>query len=392
MSADTLRIAALRWEPYALPFAQPFASAGGRLHERRGYCVRVQDERGAWGTGEAAPLPAFGGETLAACEAQVVRWSDALPGRAVTLPESFPEMAAAAVVPPSVALLARLGAGDAPALAAVPCACHALEGALLDLAAQRAGLPLAGWLVRLLDAGPVPAAVAVNATLGATDPAQAAEAARAAVARGLRTLKVKVGVGSASADEQRLRAVREAVGPAVRLRIDANGAWSREEAAVRLERWATLGLEYAEQPVPADDLESLAWLAAHGPVPIAADESLRRVADAGVLLERRAAAVLVLKPMLLGGALTTLAIARQALAQRVAVVVTTVLEGVYGRLAALHVAAVVAALHARAGLPGPPPACGLATGGLLARDLVPQPPAPEGGAWALPRRPGLGLA
>lgn len=388
MSAQSLRIAAFHWAPYALPFARPFVTAAGHLRERRGFVVRLQDERGAWGVGEAAPLPAFGGETLAACETRLARWGDALPGCSVELPDALAEAA-----PAASPLLTGLGTGvGSPAdLAAVPSACHGLECALLDLAAQRAGLPLAHWLARLLGTGPVPAAVTVNATLGAAEPAQAVEAARAAVAQGISTLKLKVGERDSTTDLRRLQAVRNAVDPAVRLRIDANGAWSRQEADERLRQWAPLALEYVEQPVPADDLDGLAWLSAHAPVAVAADESVRTCADAVTLLERRAAAVLVLKPMWLGGALTALTIARQALAQRVAVVMTTALEGIYGRLAALHVSAVVATLHTQAGLPLPPPACGLATGGLLTRDLAPHPPGPVGGAWALPPDPGLGL-
>jgi o-succinylbenzoate synthase len=372
VSAAALRIAALHWEPYALPFAQPFASAGGRLSERRGFILRVQDEAGAWGVGEAAPLPAFGGESLERCEADLRRWAAALPGREVALPAD----------PAAWAPAAGLAAPE-PA----PCACHALECALLDLAARRAGLPLARWL----DAA-APAAVALNATLGAGTPAQAAAAAREAVSEGYATLKLKVGLGAAAADAALLRAVREAVGAAPRLRIDANGAWRREDALERLRAWAPLDIEYAEQPVPAHDVEGLAWLAARSPVPVAADESIRGVADAQRLLERRAAAVLVLKPMLLGGPLTTLRIARTAHAAGVPVVVTTVLEGIYGRLAALHCAAAVASLHRAAGLSAAPPACGLATGALLAQDLLPAPPAPAGGRWELPAQPGLGLA
>jgi len=373
VSADTLRIVSFRWEPYALPFAQPFATAGGRLEERRGFLVRLQDDRGAWSVGEAAPLPDFGGETLSACEAQLRRWEEELPGCAMEL-EPRPALPA-----PAFGLL--------PAPITSPTAVHALESALLDLAARRAGLTLARWLHPA-----APLQVAVNATLGATEASAAAAAARDAVAQGFRTLKLKVGVGGAAADEARLRAVREAVGSGVRLRIDANGAWSREEALALLERWVPLGLEYAEQPVSPADPEALAWLVMRSPVPIAADESIRAPADAERLLRQRAASLLVLKPMLLGGPLTTLRIARASLAARVPVVVTTVLEGIYGRLAALHVAAAVAALHAESGLEAPPPACGLATGALLVRDHVPQPPVPLGGVWYVPSGPGLGLA
>jgi len=370
VSAPALRIAALCWEAYSLPFARPFVTAGGALRERRGFVLRLRDEAGGEGIGEAAPLPGYGGESLAACEARLRAWAASLPGTAVALPA-----AGSGDLPSAL--------GIAPDAGAAPCALHALESALLDLAAQRAGLPLARWLHAA-----AAAAVPLNATLGATAPADAATA----VAQGYRTLKLKVGVGGAEADEARLRAVRQAVGAGARLRIDANGAWSREEALRLLERWAPLGLEYAEQPLAPEDLAGAAWLAARSPVPIAADESLRTPADVERVLQARAAGVLVLKPMLLGGPLATLRMARRALACGVPVVLTTVLEGIYGRLAALHVAAATAALQREAGLGDVAPACGLATGALLTRDLAAHPPTPAGGAWAVPTRPGLGCA
>jgi len=383
VSAPALRIAALGWEAYALPFARPFVTAGGTLTERRGFLLRVRDDAGAEGIGEAAPLPGYGGETPAACEARLRAWAQSLPGTAVALPGAAER--AAGALPAALGAVADPTA--APSGADTPCAHHALESALLDLAAQRAGLSLARWL------HPAAAhAVPLNATLGATAPEAAAEAARRATAEGYRTLKLKVGVGGAAADEARLRAVREAVGPGPALRIDANGAWRRDEALELLERWAPLGLDYAEQPLAPDDLAGAAWLAARAPVPIAADEALRSAADGERVLAARAAGVLVLKPMLLGGPLATLALARRALSAGVPVVLTTVLEGIYGRLAALHAAAAVAALHREAGLPGLAPACGLATGALLARDLLAQPPAPAGGTWAVPQRTGLGGA
>src|SRR5262249_37432795 len=145
-------------------------------------------------------------------------------------------------------------------------------------------------------------------------------------------------------------------------RLDANGAWQRDEALWRLQELAPLEIELCEQPTT--DLRGLEQAA----VPIAADELC--ASDPEAALER--ARVVVLKPMALGGVLAALDLARRAVRRGLQVVVTTSLEGAIGRAAAAHLAAAVLAL-------GPQPAAGLATGRLLAEDLCADPLAPRGG-------------
>jgi L-alanine-DL-glutamate epimerase-like enolase superfamily enzyme len=228
----------------------------------------------------------------------------------------------------------------------------------------------------------------VNATLGASAPDEAARQAGEQVAQGFTTLKIKVGVGGDDADAARVAAVRAAAGPAVRLRIDANGAWEEARALRMLRRLAPLGVEYAEQPVPATEIDTMARLCAASPVPIAADEMVTTEASALAALRAHAAQVLVLKPMALGGLIAALRVAHRAFAEAVPVVLTTMLEGVFARMAALHAAAALPALaDGRVTLP----ACGLATGHLLAEDLVAQPPLPHQGIFAVPALPGLGI-
>ncbi len=365
-----LQIRAVRVVPYALPFRLPFATARETIAQRRGFAVWVSDGAGRWGVGEAAPLEGFGMESLDACAAALEAWRGALAGREWRPPGGWsPHLA------PGLDLL--------PDAHHTPAARHGVECALLDLAAQAAGLPLARWL----HPGAA-ASVPLNATLGATASEEAARQARELVAQGFGTLKLKVGVGGDDADAARVEAVRAAAGPRVRLRIDANGAWSEAQALRMLRRLAPQQLEYAEQPVPATDLAAMARLSAAGPVPIAADEMASSEESARTVLEARAAQVLVLKPMALGGLIATLRIAALAFQYGVPVVLSTMLEGVFARMAAVHAAA---ALPALAGGRVPQPACGLATGHLLTHDLLPLPPAPHQGEFAVPSAPGLGL-
>jgi o-succinylbenzoate synthase len=366
----SLTIRDVRVVPYALAFRRPFATAREAIALRRGFTVWVADTAGRWGVGEAAPLPGFGMERLEECAAALEAGRGALTGRAIALPRSWsPRL--------------QPGFGILPDADLRPAARHGLECALLDLATQQAGIPLSRWF-HPLAATQVP----VNATVGAAAPEEAARQAEEQVARGFTTLKIKVGVGGDAADAARLAAVRAAAGPAVRLRIDANEAWDEAQALRMLRRLAPLGVEYAEQPVPATEIDAMARLSAASPVPIAADEMVTTEARALAVLRARAAHVLVLKPMALGGLIAALRVAHRALAGGVPVVLTTMLEGVYARMAAVHAAAALPALAAgRVVLP----ACGLATGHLLREDLVALPPLPQRGSFAVPAAPGLGI-
>ncbi|MEE8396489.1 MAG: o-succinylbenzoate synthase [bacterium] len=370
-----MKIQSLRYFPYSLPFARPFTTAREVLTHREGWLVEVRDGEGGWGLGEAAPLAGFGMETPAETARVLEAWATSLPGREVGLEGPFD-----VETPPAFGL-----AADFPA---APAARHGLELALLDLAARRAGLPLARWLHR-----GAAGAVEVNATVGADEPAESARQAAALAGQGFKTVKAKVeplpGPEAARRVISRVTALRRALGPEVRLRLDANESWVEETAAPLIDALAPLKIEYLEQPLPADDLNGMARLAARSPIPIAADEAVLSPAQAQKIVAMGAARVLVLKPMALGGVIATLAVARLAARHGLPAVVTTTLEGAYARLGAAHAAAALCGL-----LPREMASCahGLATGSLLAEDLLPDPPQPRGGSITLPDAPGLGLA
>ncbi|HWK20998.1 MAG TPA: o-succinylbenzoate synthase [Microbacteriaceae bacterium] len=181
--------------------------------------------------------------------------------------------------------------------------------------------------------------VRVNATV----PAVAPDAVPDILARfpGARTAKVKVAErGQRLADDlARVRAVRDVLGPAGRIRVDANAAWSLDEATLALEALAPLDLEYAEQPVAS--VADLATLRARlaGAVRIAADESVRKPADPLDVVRAGAADVIVLKLQPLGGRARALEIARAAAAEAdVAFVTSSALETSVGLAAAARFA------------------------------------------------------
>ena len=214
--------------------------------------------------------------------------------------------------------------------------------------------------------------VPVNVTVPAVGPEQA----HAIVARsGCRTAKVKVAEPGQAAgeDEARLEAVRDALGPDGRVRVDANGAWPVDEAVAaigRLER-AAGGLEYVEQPCAA--VEDLAAVRRRVDVPIAADESIRRAADPYRVRDLEAADVAVLKVQPLGGVRACLRIAEDI---ALPVVVSSALETSVGIAAGVALAAA---------LPELPYACGLATVALLTDDVVGRSLLPDGGSLPVGR-------
>ncbi|HEU4328516.1 MAG TPA: enolase C-terminal domain-like protein [Roseiflexaceae bacterium] len=361
------RIDQVNWLPFRLPYRTVFATAHGAAALREGVLLRLE-AGGLTGLGEASPVRAFGGGTAADALELLAGLAPRL--RGLTLEEAE-------------ALL--VGLPDLPGGAAVACG---LDTALCDLRARMLGLPLATLLVREAEqlglGGRLRRAVAVNATVGAADTAVACGQAGAAAAAGFGCVKLKVGVcPSDGAELERIAAVRATLGPDLRLRLDANGAWAVEQAIRILRAAARYGLELVEQPVAADDLAGMALVRARCGVPVAADEPVGTPAQARRVLAADAADLLVVKPMLAGGQRPALAVAALARQAGCGAIVTTTIDSGVGNTAALHLAAA---------LPPETPACGLATGALLEADLTLDAPQPQAGLLALPDAPGLGIA
>jgi O-succinylbenzoate synthase len=213
---------------------------------------------------------------------------------------------------------------------------------------------------------PVRDRVAVNVTVPAVGPSQAH---RIAADGGCRTAKVKVAEAgqSLAEDEARVEAVRDALGADAAIRVDANGAWSVDEAVAAISALdrAAGGLEYVEQPCAS--VEDLAAVRRRVHVPIAADESIRRAEDPYRVRDLDAADVAVLKVQPLGGVHACLRIAEDI---GLPVVVSSALETSVGIAAGLALAGA---------LPELPYACGLATVQLLTADVAAEPLLPVDG-------------
>ena len=323
----------------------PFSSAWGSIRDRPLLLVRVEAADGHVGLGEAAPLPDYHGvgadEVLDALEACRDMLAEASPGPAAA--QALAEWRRMAVLP----------------------AVAAIDVALWDLSSRQSGQPV--WR-RLGPRAAKP--LEVNYTIAASDRAGAAAEAAAARAAGFGCVKVKVGIGD---DAGRLAAVRAVLGPDVAIRLDANGAWSVDEAVAALGSLAPVGIELCEEPVHG--LEQTRQVAAAVPqVALALDET----ASAAGALDDRVCQAVCLKIAGFGGITGLLDAGRRARAVGYEVYLASTLDGPLGVAAALHAAAAL----------GPDRPCGLATLGLLADRE--DPLTPRAGRMEIPAGPGLG--
>ncbi|MBL0143196.1 MAG: o-succinylbenzoate synthase [Betaproteobacteria bacterium] len=310
--------------PYAIAFRSPVVTAAGAWRVRRGAWLRAGNDAGHVGLGEAAPLE----------------------------PLDSPEALARAIE-------------EGPFREA------AFDLASLDLEGQRIGRPVSF----LLSDAPR-SRVSVNALLFSTGAeATAAEAARA-VGEGYRSVKLKVASATPGEDIARIMAVRERVGAAVAIRIDANGAWDEATALHVLNAVEGCNIEYVEDPVAGDSRP----VGRRTNIPVAAD--VRTLEDGWRVMRERGADVLVLKPMALGGVRATRELACAAIDAGIGVVITSVFDTAVG---------VAGALHLAASLPGPERAHGLATVGLLEEAPVEGLDPPHAGEIQVPTAPGLGV-
>lgn len=233
----------------------------------------------------------------------------------------------------------------------------------------------ATWLAAALEFGwhPTPAPVRSRVAVNATVPAVPASEVEGVLARydGCRTAKVKVAEsGQVLADDvARVRAVRGAMGPEGRVRIDANGGWNVDEAERAVHALAEFDLEYIEQPcAEVEELAELRERIGYLDIPVAADESVRKASDPLRVARAGAADLLVIKAQPLGGVRAALAIVAEA---GLPAVVSSALDTSVGLSMGLALASALPELEFD---------CGLGTAALFTADVVPAPLRPRDGA------------
>lgn len=298
-------------------------------------------------------------------------------------------LAAEDVVTEALALLPRLDLTPAPeTLLAAPSPLLSrasaplrmlVDLALHDLAAKRAGQPLAAFLGKG-EPGAAPIAYPTNQTLFISDDATFLRQAQAYVGRGFRDLKVRIGAADFADDLARIRSLRARFGAGVKIAVDANAAWSLADVPARLDALAPFDLAYVEQPVAPVGFELLARLAEASPIPIMLDESVGGEDDAMRLAGGGHRLMAHLKLVKLGGLAPALRAARALAAAGVPCMIGQMNEGGLATAAALHLCVATqprfAELYGADGLSNDP------APGLVYAD----------GSASAPALPGLGLS
>lgn len=354
-----MAIAAVRCHRVSAPLHTPFVTALRQATVARSLLVEITDSDGRSGWGEAPENWQVTGESMAGAQA------------CCTGP------LAAAVVGRDPDDLTTLTRDVAQAVVGNHNAKAAVDVALHDLAAQRLGVPLA----RLL--GGTSTRVATDVTLAAGIAQDLATAAKERLADGFTVLKVKVGTDAAT-DVDRVRAVRDAAGPDVTIRLDANQGWLPRDA-VRIIRGledAGAGIELVEQPVTRNDIAGMAWVRDRVDTPILADESVCGIGDLVEVVRQHAADMVNVKLAKCGGLTPARTMLELARSFGVGTMVGSMMEGPVGvgaaaSLVAAHGTTTISDLDAAWWLQDPP-----VHGGLHY----------DGATVVLPVAPGLGVA
>ncbi|MGG0670899.1 dipeptide epimerase [Lederbergia citrisecunda] len=354
-----MRIQAIETIPVAVPLTKPFKTALRTVTTAYAIYVKVTTVDGRAGWGEAPPTHVITGDSLG------------------SITYAIEEVIAPLLVGLDVRnreevfhLLKRSIVRNTSAKAAVDMAIH-------DLLGQLAGLPLYQLL------GGFREKIETDFTVSVNDAVEMADDAERYIADGFNVLKVKVGIGDIGEDIARIQAIRERVGAAPKIRLDANQGWKPKEAVFAIGKMEDAGLdiELIEQPVAADDVDGLAYVTNHTLTPIMADESVFSAKDALRAFQLRAADLINIKLMKSGGIHEALKINALAEMYGVECMVGSMIETKLGITAAAHLAASQPNIT-RFDFDAPL---------MLAEDIVAGGIVYEGRVIRLPEGPGLGL-
>jgi o-succinylbenzoate synthase len=304
----------LTYSPYSIKLKTPFITSKNTIKERKGFIISIKNEKGNEGLGDAAPFPDFGSESHEEAEKTLEGLSLKINIDIHVVKESTKEI---------LRLFDHL-----PALR------HGLEQALLNLICKEKNVSLNNLLDIKLKKR-----INVNAAIGFLPPDEAASKATELVNKGFKTLKVKTGRDSFDEDFKTIESIMNTVGDKIKIRIDTNGKWELRNAAEYLKQLEQFNLEYAEQPVSS--LQDFIALKKYTSVPLAPDESVRDKKSTEEFIESKAADVLILKPMMIGGLIPTLEIIKLAEDNKIIPVITSSFESAIGRTNAVIAAAVV---------------------------------------------------
>lgn len=270
-----MKITDVKVHKMSVPLVRPFRISLGVITHAESCLVEVETDEGITGFGEGSPGPLITGENMAGTMETIRVLKEKLLGMDPRDLEAV------------YTVMNRVVAYAGTAKAAIDIACH-------DILGKSMGLPLYRAL------GGLSREIETDMTVGLDEPQVMAQRAKEYAEAGFSVIKTKVGTDIES-DLARVKAIREAVGSQVKIRLDANQGWGPKEAVELIARLNEYDIELVEQPVPRYDFEGLQYVTSHSRVPIMADESCWDAKDALRLVKERAVDFINIKLMKCGG-------------------------------------------------------------------------------------------
>lgn len=310
-----MRIIEIETYRLQVPLRTPFKTALRTVNAVEDLVVKVILDNGLVGFGEAAPTLVITGDSLHSMHAVIHQvFKPLLIGKSIVDFNGLLRLIQQAVVVNRSAKAA-------------------LEIALYDVRARSVGLPLYQFLGGGVSELQTDITISVNAV------AQMVDDAQQAVARGYQHLKIKLGTDP-HLDVARVKAIAAAVPTTVKLRLDANQAWTAKQSINLMQQLETAGIvaELLEQPVAATDLVGLHAVTAAITTPVLADESAFDLQQVLSILQQHSADMINIKLMKTAGISQALQIAQLATAFRVPCMMGSMLESSISVAAAAHVA------------------------------------------------------
>jgi len=351
-----MKISAIRWQDFSLPLTRSYESSEERGNTKFGLLLALQEQSGKVGFGESSPIGLGNKSSISAVAKEFENLGPSLLNMEINGLED---------------IFLR----DVDAIS--PCVRFGIETALLDLWGKITGSTAAN-IIGIKETKPIPC----NAIIATNNVKGAVKEAVKAISFGFTSLKLKVGQGSEYSDEVLVSSVREAIGPKIKLRIDANQAWTVKQAIRRIQKLEKYTLEYVEQPSAKDNLRSMKEISESVEVKIAADESLGSLRDLEDIVNTNAADILIVKPSRIGGFSKTLEVISEGIRSNKSIVVTTSLDSSLGISASVTLASSILT-HSFAH--------GLSTGLMLKKDLTQDVCVPKDGFISVAKADGIGI-
>ena len=326
----------LTYSPYLLLLNKPFTTSKNTIKERKGFIISIKNQNGLEGIGDACPFPDFGSESFDEAES-------VLKNLKLKLEIDLNNIAGSLNI-----ILAQFEK--------TPAVRHGIEQAVLNLICKEKRTAINELLnIKLKNE------IEVNAVIGFNPVEETVRLSKEFISQGYKTLKIKCGRDDYNEELECLKGIRKEFGVEIKIRIDVNGNWNLNQAIHNLNAMESIQLEYAEQPV--SNLTDMKELKKNCRIPIAADESVRTKDDAQKIINEKAADILILKPMMIGGLLPAIEIIDFAEKNKINCVVTSSFESAIGRTNA-----VIAASYTHNNL-----AHGLGVNNLFTKDLIEDP-------------------